>query len=250
MSKKAPSPRPSRSSRAKSGTPLVETLATVHAAWLPAESSLSEYLVTLNAIIESSTDDAVRMLAEERKSLTDSREMAKKVRDAVKNPKFDEYRAARHFVPEMWRELQSKGATEGLEVAKEGFDKLMSGLEVMAGLTRPAPLRGKSRKGMEICTFRLTRLGMRRSRRLETATAAFDWQEIPDEMRPIFGPLLERCCGRLDRNSGALACSSCRATLKQLESDIAAAGAIRKGIVQRLQAQSDPEEKVERLSNT
>ena len=64
------------------------------------------------------------------------------------------------------------------------------------------------------------------------------WAELPEEVRaPLLIPLESRSCGELNRPKGAQVCKNCRATIAQIESDLAAAPELRNRIVAKIQQQ-------------
>jgi hypothetical protein len=82
---------------------------------------------------------------------------------------------------------------------------------------------------------------------LEAIQAEDDWEAVPEDMRaPLLAPLKTRLCAESDRGAEA-SCRACRATLAQLESDIAAVPALKIGIITRLQEVTRPKERIERV---
>ena len=75
-----------------------------------------------------------------------------------------------------------------------------------------------------------------------------EWPEIPPDMqKPLLAPLEARTCAGLARPAGAVVCDTCRATIPQMESDLAAATGLRSQILARIQEIARPQERVERV---
>jgi hypothetical protein len=75
-----------------------------------------------------------------------------------------------------------------------------------------------------------------------------EWPEIPEDMqKPLLAPLETRTCAGLVRPVGAVVCETCRATMPQIESDIAAAHGFRSQVIVRMQELTRPKERVERV---
>ena len=76
-----------------------------------------------------------------------------------------------------------------------------------------------------------------------------DWENIPDEMRgPLLARLTSRACEDLSFSSHSPVCANCRASVQQLESDLAALDGLTADILTRIQEiVTPPDEVIERV---
>jgi hypothetical protein len=84
---------------------------------------------------------------------------------------------------------------------------------------------------------------------LEKIKGRPEWSAVPESMRgPVLNPLVFRCCTDLDLPEGSLVCVRCRATLSQMESDLAALGGLFAQVITQIQKLITPSEvKVQRV---
>src|SRR5262249_49690580 len=75
------------------------------------------------------------------------------------------------------------------------------------------------------------------------------WNKVPDSMRePILQPLVSRCCDALEILEGARVCTTCGATLSQMESDLAALGGlVTQALAQIQKATTPPDIKIQHV---
>jgi len=81
----------------------------------------------------------------------------------------------------------------------------------------------------------------------EWAIIAQDPAVSAQEQEAIIRPLLARACHDLDLHKSAIACTTCKASIAQMETDIAAKDAIVEQAIKRLQQIAAPGEQVERV---
>jgi hypothetical protein len=227
---------------------LVGTLAVVRANGLPVDGALAEYEGTLKAILESASDDCVKLLAGEGKSLRETRDAVRKVRDVVEGKGLDTLKVARRVERELWPALSGLAVTDGLPAEAEELSALLGLAGIYENLERVKELaEGIEAKYGE----KYGELHQRRSeavgKRVGEIRSYFGWKEVPEEYQDLCRPLLSKGCNALARDMAAPACSSCRATLAQLESDLEALPAVTDGILRKLLELAAPPEKTERV---
>jgi hypothetical protein len=84
---------------------------------------------------------------------------------------------------------------------------------------------------------------------IEKIKGRAEWETVAENMRqPVLSPLQSRCCSELDLPTAAIVCGGCRATVSQMESDLAALGALFAQVVAHVQKLvTPPDVKVERV---
>ena len=83
---------------------------------------------------------------------------------------------------------------------------------------------------------------------IEAVRGRPEWPGVPPDMQQLLlGPVVARACGGLERPDGEVVCRTCRATVPQMESDLAAASGLRAEVLARVQELVRPEERVERV---
>jgi hypothetical protein len=225
----------------------VEAVAKANA--LPVVTVLGDYAATMNGILTGSADDCVKTLAGEGSSLKDARERVRKVRDALDEKGLTVLRLARAAATDMWSLLEARGHTELQPQAEklkallasdtfyEAIGALKSADEAIAAAYRQlyGDLHERRAKGAQ--------------RSVEEMKGHADWSSVPETMQqPLLHPLLARACERADLPEGALACRACRATVNQMESDLAALDGLKgQALAQVVKVTTPPETKVVRV---
>lgn len=228
---------------------LLPLLARVRAHRLPVEPVLAEFASTLESILASPTDDCVRDLAAQGKSFKEALTRVRKVREAVTDATIASLETARRALGQMWPVLESRGpAPEVAEAAGH-----VRGLIESDGFYEKLREIGEAAGAIESVYGEAYRV--LHERRTDAFLAEIDvvkgrpeWPEIPPDMqKPLLAPLEVRTCAGLARPAGAVVCETCRATIPQMESDLAAATGLRSQILARVQEIARPQERVERV---
>lgn len=228
---------------------LLPLLARVRAHRLPGESLLAEYASALESILASPTDDCVRDLAAQGRSLKETLARVRKMREAVSDAMISSVETARRVLGQMWPALQARGpAPEIADAAGR-----------LAGLTGSEELYEKLREINHASGAIDAAYGEVYRDLHEKRSAVFlaeidglkgrpEWPEIPEDMqKPLLAPLEARTCAGLARPVGTVVCETCRATVPQMESDLAAASGLRSQVILRMQELTRPKERLERV---
>jgi hypothetical protein len=238
---------------------LLPILANARAHRLPVETTLNEFAATLEAIRESPTDDCVRELAGQGKSLKDAILQARRIRDVLTDARIAAVEQARRALSELWPVLRPRVAAQELEDAATELGKLLGDPGFYDRLAEIQAAAGR----IEAAYATIYR-GVHEERAAAAASAmdrlkgTAEWPEVvhrdpADPQSPtavetaLLAPLQGRFCGGLDRPEGAAVCRTCQATVAQMESDLAAIAAIEAQIFSRLQELATPEQPIARL---
>jgi hypothetical protein len=238
---------------------LLPVLANVRAHRLPVEASLNEFAATLQAILASPTDDCVRDLAGQGRSFKESLAQARRIRDVLTGDRILAVEKARRAYGELWPVLESRGASADLIETAAGLD---ARLEDPAFYNHLAEIDAMTQFIEHAYGELYERLHAQRSaavaEAIESLRGAPEWPEVVrrDPAAPstptavetsLLAPLEARHCDEPDRQNGAAVCRACRATVAQMESDLAAVPALRAQALGRLQELANPQQPIARL---
>jgi len=227
-------------------------LARVSALNLPGADFLGGHLRWLEGVGEYAPDDCVRALATEGKTFKEARQRVAKTSDAVTETNVATLEAARLTVRQRVPVLAAQWV-EG-EPLQEVATRLAANLEADTFYERLAQV-GQDNKTLKASYA--TRYNDVHGMRAEVYEAAIesikgipDWPTVPKEaQQAILAPLTTRFCAELDLPAkGSVVCAKCRASVGQMESDIAAADGLKRAAVKRLDEELAPQgERVERV---
>jgi hypothetical protein len=221
---------------------LLPIVATVKANQLPLEEILYEYRQTLTGIVTSASDDCVRVLAGEGKSFQESRERARKIREAVNDSGITVIREARMAAHRMWPALAAKGHEGPL---REKADDLASLLASDRFYEKMDQIESIADEIADTYHSAYAELHERRkaafSSAIEEVKGYSEWSIIPESTRDVvLSPLSSRACDRLDPADKTTHCQACSATLSQMESDLAALPGLKGQVLVRVQELAIP----------
>jgi hypothetical protein len=220
---------------------LLPVLATMQAHRLPGTEALREYRDTLNGVLSAPSDDCVRILAGEGNSFKEARKRLQQIQRAVDDAGLATIEDARVAVDRMAPQL--RGRADALIPANlaEQASGLTGLIEEPTFYNALTDIRQKTDAIRSAFQAVLTR---RHELREETIKSAIDqiknhpyWLSLdPGIADAMLEPLTSRHCESgleiLDKN--ALECGHCRATLRELDSDIQAAPGFTVGILAEL----------------
>jgi hypothetical protein len=216
---------------------------------LPVLGIIEDCLEFLAAIESSSADDCVNTLAGGGASLRESHDRICKIAACLDDQGLATIGLARRAVGEMWPELQARGQTELEERVKEvqGVLETESFFESLLAIQKAAKEIATAYRSL------YEKVHANRSEQFQLATEKIkgrpEWSAVPESMRePVLNPLASRCCTDLKLPGGSLVCVRCRATLSQMESDLAALGGLFTQVVAQIQKLTTPPEvKIQRV---
>ncbi len=216
---------------------LLPLLAKVQAYRLPVETDLADHRATIEQIGSSATDDCVRILAEEGRSLKEAINRTRRIREALSDGNLSTLNHARQVMGQMWPAIRARPEAAEMAPAVEKLQSLASSPTFYEALGEIAKLASEVEKTYATI---YERVHEERSRvvlaEIETIKGHPGWVHVPDELKAaLLAPLETRACAKLERPAGAQVCQTCRATIGQIESDIAAAQGLRAQVVGKIQ---------------
>ncbi len=230
-------------------------LASMRALRLPGDGWVAEYLETLEGILSAPSDDCVRILAGEGKSLRDVRQRLTRLSQALGQPGQDIIREARVALDSQWPVLAERGPAPALEekaaelVEALGSEEFHDKLEAMRlatlairsayeGLYRS--IHAERRTAVEKALDGIRGLP-------EWAALSADPTVAEAERAALLAPLTRRACRSAELSVGSATCGSCHATVAEMSSDLVAVSGLAAEIAARLQARLTPQQRVERV---
>lgn len=239
--------------------------ATVQANDLPMLDQLREYRSNLETIQGADSDDCVRILAGEGKSLRTTREQVRRIRQALApdGPGIATVRRARDTVrqvlPVLAGRVDSLEGSSVEQVARALRDALESPdlVESLDDLAKRSRAAAAAYRDVYERTHgvRDANGGWLHEGRAAGYDAAVqevrgrpEWTTIPAEsQQALVEPLAKRACSDLKLQDGELVCATCRATVPQMESDVAALSGVKADVLARLEKLVAPDQRVERV---
>ncbi len=216
---------------------------------LPGLNTVEDFKDTLSSIESGTADDCVTILAGGGASLKVAHDRVRKIADCLDEKGLLLLRNARRAADEVWSILKSQERTD-LQPRAEALRELLSTETLFDSLSL---IKAATQ---EILAAFHTLYESRHADRSEQFGAAIEkikgreeWTAVPETMRePVLHPLQSRCCTELHLTDGSLACTTCGATLSQMESDVAALGGLFAQVVAQIQKiVTPPEVKLKRV---
>jgi len=240
---------------AKDRDSLRPLLATMQALDLPGQGWVAEYLETLEGILASPSDDCVRTLAGEGKTLKEARQRMTRLVEATSPENQVVIRDGRAALELHWPVLETRGPESGpqekaRELAEalqaEDFYDRLEGIRMAVTSIQHAYRTLYTRQHEErASTFNRVLDAIRGLP--EWAAFSADPTVTPAEREALLAPLASRACGEAALQGGALTCAACHATVAQMESDLAAADGLAAEVVRQLQNRTAPAQRIERV---
>jgi len=227
---------------------LLPILASARAFKLPVENELAEFSATLQNIADSASDDCVRDLAGQGKSLKETFARVRKIRDALGQDRLALIEHSRAVLQSVWPALRSRGLNGALSDTADRLSELVTSSTFYEAFPLIADLTSRLDAAYDQ-EYRALHDARRSAveEAIEAIQADADWNAVPEDVRvPLLAPLRSRLCADMERGANA-SCRRCGATLGQLESDVAAVPALKAAILARLQEVTRPKERVERV---
>jgi hypothetical protein len=229
---------------------LVPLQARLDANRLPYSEALAEYRATLQTVMDSASDDCVRILAGEGNSLKKLREQVRALQEATDGKGLDTLRQARRVLDQMWLEVQAHPGEDG--DLSDRAETLRGDLAAGDFYARLEAIREASAAIESAYGKRYEDLHIRRGAVYQNAIKAVseldEWDLLSADVRSReLTALLKRADADLELPQGGLVCTRCNATLSQMESDLAAARGLQAQVTDRIRELATPEVKVERV---
>ena len=214
--------------------------ATAEAHRLPVEALLSEFQQTLQGVQAANSDDCVRLLCENGPDFGQTRERVRRLREKLDAPAIETLRKARQAVDHTWPRLASHPARENAYAAANALNDLL----VSEHLTDEWPaISSHTRTINGTWAQAWTELFDRRRTAYQSAIDEIqnrpEWDALVQAKSGIAESLLTPLHARLgddsERTAVAAGSTTGRATLTEMESDIAAVDGLKSSVLVRLQ---------------
>ena len=216
---------------------------------LPVMAIITGFRETLDNIETGSTDDCVNILAGGGNSLKEAHERLRKIGQTLDEPGIATIQKARLAVGQMWSQLEAHGQTE----LEERVAELSSLLDAETFFESMMEIKTAANEITSAYWSLYERSHTERTEQfqqtIEKIKGHADWNQVPESMQePVLQPLLSRCCDDLKVLDGTLVCTTCGATLSQMESDLTALGGLlAQAIAQIQKATTPPDVKIQRV---
>ena len=228
---------------------LLPVEATVRAHRIPLTEVLNEYHETLETILNSASDDCVNMLAGEGASFQEMRDRAAMICKATDEKGLARLRRIRTAVNRLWPVLRGQGENGELS-ERAGFlkERLDQGAYYQASAEVDDALAQIESIYRHIYESRHQERQQAFIKAVDTVKSQPDWPLVPEDMQDsLLQPLLARCCDDFKFEDGAAACATCRASLAEMTSDLAAVDQLRSTVLLQVHQVTAPEDRIERL---
>jgi hypothetical protein len=245
---------------------LLGVLATAQANHLPVVDALNEYRETLDSVLNSPSDDCVRILAGEGNSFKESRERVRRIQRATTPAGLEAMQLAQTAASRMWPALRSRVAPDA--PAAVAADRLIPALRSPTYYEHLDEIATDAKRIVAAYRTDYETLHRRRNTEFGKAidlikgteawllldqkareTGAIEGPDAEHAAREdaerLLQPLTSRVCRELDLPSAATDCRTCGATLAQMDSDLLALShlerSVQDAVLQRA-APPEPEE--------
>ncbi len=207
---------------------------------LPVVAALSEYQQTLAGIQGSASDDCVRILTETGAIFSENREKVRKLREALDEKTLGVLREARTASEQVWQRLAAHGPVPEVGQCVDDLKALLASEQFVESLDAIA---AKTKTVMEAYRQAYLSLFDRRAEAYRKAVEEIrnrpEWEPLAKTNRDmadsLLSPLLARVGADEDRAAVANGSRLGRASLTEMESDLAAVDGLRSSALVKLQ---------------
>ncbi|GIW91562.1 MAG: hypothetical protein KatS3mg109_1994 [Pirellulaceae bacterium] len=239
---------------------LLPVLERMNAHQLPGTELLEEFRQTLEGILQMASDDCVKTLAGEGKTYREARQRVYRLREALTDENLALLRFANDVLRIQVPVLHQYAPNDEINQAAEQLRQMVQSDTFFEQFGQIRQL------AHSIADKHRQLYGPAHRRRHEAYVAAVDeikglpeWAHVTEDPRvsdeqrdAVLEPLLARLCSKmldpeddgLDLPPNASHCRHCRATLAQMESEIAAVDSLKADALRRLQQLAAPEKKI------
>jgi hypothetical protein len=234
---------------------LLPLVARMKALNLPGAEIMEEFLKTMEGIIDLPADDCVKTLAGEGKSYRELRERMMKLEVETSEDKIHILLDARRVMNYLWPVLRFKETDPDVSAKAEELGKNLASaefyekIEAIRLITKL--ISEKHASVYEKIHNERTQAFLNAVDEIKgTATWGIIAQDpsVPEETRAaLFAPLTSRCEHELALPFSEPVCSVCRASISQMETEIAALPILKRQVLEQLRKLAEPEEKVEHV---
>ena len=208
-----------------------------------------EYRNTIDGFLQNPSEDLVRTLAAEGRTLKKSRGAMQRLRTALTDENLAAVSRARLLLREACPLLVEGMDTGGFAAARDGLENLLASPAFYERIEQISDLNERIFVGYSDLYRDV------HTRRSKLYAAACDeirglpgWNELSATAgADLLEPLLSRACADPALAGDSLVCTHCRAGLKQMESDLAACPALREQAAGRLRESFEPPARCQRV---
>jgi hypothetical protein len=217
--------------------------------------TVAAHLEWIEGILEMAPDDCVKTLAGEGKSYLEGRKRAAKLEALASEANLYSLDTARRVLNEQWPVLASRSPDPEVEKAAQTLTEALGADNALEQLEK---IRQAAESLASEYAVLYRSISEKRDKAYDAAIEHIkglpEWDAVckdidvtETEREALLQPLKSRLGGKLDLSPGATVCRNTRATISQMESDIAAVEGLTREVVRRLQQFLEPEEKIERF---
>jgi hypothetical protein len=234
---------------------LLPLVARMKALNLPGAEIMEEFLKTMEGIIDLPADDCVKTLSGEGKSYRELRERMLKLEVETSEDKIHILLDARRVMNYLWPVLIFKETDPDVSAKAEELEKNLASaefyekIEAIRLITKL--ISQKHASVYEKIHNERTQAFLNAVDEIKgTANWGIIYQDpfVPEETRAALStPLTSRCGHELALPFSEPVCSVCRASISQMETEIAALPILKRQVLEQLRKLAEPEEKVEHV---
>jgi hypothetical protein len=226
----------------------VKTLASLHN--LPFLATVRSYEATLKGIASSTTSDCVAILASEGRSIKQLREQMGRIQRGLDDGAIEVITRARMSVHDMWPALETR--PEGKKLNESVID--LSRLIEVEDFYEKMDLIQKRIKEISSAYHNLYCL-LHEKRASAFCSAIEEIKGYPEWVQlgskaitsGVIEPLAQRACEHLYLSEESVACTECKATISQMEADLAGLTGFKTQAIMRLQELTSPRKVTKRV---
>lgn len=220
--------------------------ATTVALGLPGKEYLDEYDSYIESIIMATSDDCVKMLATEGKTLAESLKKIKGLYEATTEDRINTLKLAKCVVDEKLSILRKiLGGDDEIIVLGE---QLEQNLRADSYYERMSDIANAEDKISSVFTKEYKKLHGERTKAytkaIDEIKAVSGWASIPEEsQKSILRPFTNRACEKILFETKDIVCRKCDAVYSQIESDVAAVDGLKRNALKKIIEITSPERK-------
>jgi hypothetical protein len=216
---------------------------------LPAVSSMDEYHQTLTSVKDGASDDCVRILAGEWRSLKVMRASVGRVRMVLTEKALQAIDTARVALGTIWPTMKERSGSEKLSSDVERLAQLLESDQLYSQIST-AETCAKSIVAQYTAAY--TQVHDRRTALFAEAVDDIrsrpEWSQVlQDAEDTLLSDLLPKVCESCAFDDAGMVCSKCKASMGQIELDVASLPILKSGTLTRLQEYVTPERRIERV---
>jgi hypothetical protein len=213
---------------------LLSLNAKIQAYDLPCGEFVGDLLETMKQLPENDPDDCVKYLAEEGKALKSNLEKIEKINFALSESNIGIIKKGKQIVSELFYILKNKLSPEDLLL--ETIERLQENLLAEDFYNRLTSITHDSEEIVKFYKNWYMEIHSKRNETYHKLSEAVkgitEWNSLPEDIKNnILQEISQKSCKNLDIQD-SFTCSNCRATIKQMESDISAKDGVENHIQQ------------------